>query len=700
MLKEFRNIHPDDDRLQNLEARVKVVYYDTSDEQTKKATLQWIAERNNLSWLHYQYDLSKGEETSTYPSVFDETQIGWEAIISDLKQKFSSLDHIAQERLLHDKVPVTPEQRLQLLTNLAYPDVDGLVPLVRDAMMPHGKINYSHQIANVINKLTLVQLDELMRLVPSIRNDDKFISVYINKLQPTSDVTYKSDKQQQRLYMESLLAFVRRFERHNAHKVTVLYHLLALSCADEVFDMELFREFVKVPKRRSYARAKFAGQAHVATNPVAVGLLPGVNEQVEKALVQKYLIQLARKDQDIFSFKPFLKRKWLYMLFAEAKLIYGQGNTEEYLALLKKGSGKPKEVKKTKGYKQHKKPEERISILLNRVEIEFAPTNPTYFGAKDVVKIDVDLKNIPTLIVKVFEINITNYYKDHQKAVTTDIDLDGLVPHSEQIYSYNDPPMRRERKSFVFPFLEKRGVFVIEFIGGGKSSRCIVRKGNLNAFCTLSPEGHVFEVFDENNNLVEDAAITTLRDSKLYIANDSCKVIVPYSTGGKSCSSHASNQQLLVVDQKDNFVSLCSYFHHLEEYELDAGIYVDREMLLPGKVAQVAVRATLYLNNVTVPLSTVKNSTLDITLVDSEGVESQVKFEKFALHSDKESIARFDVPTALQRVTVLLSVTTASNTLTQSANFSLNSIDTRKEIEEVLLRQDESGYHLFACGKT
>lgn len=109
------------------------------------------------------------------------------------------------------------------------------------------------------------------------------------------------------------------------------------------------------------------------------------------------------------------------------------------------GYGSPSPASYSLG-KQHKKPEERqlqstcnltnlqrIQILVSRVEIDFAPSNPRFFRSSDLVQIAVDLKNVQTLIVKVFEINIANYYKDNQVQVSTDIDLDGLVAHSEQV---------------------------------------------------------------------------------------------------------------------------------------------------------------------------------------------------------------------------------------------------------------------------
>ncbi|MEO1085902.1 MAG: hypothetical protein AAFY88_16815, partial [Acidobacteriota bacterium] len=39
--------------------------------------------------------------------------------------------------------------------------------------------------------------------------------------------------------------------------------------------------------------------------------------------------------------------------------------------------------------------------LKDRVDLEFARTNPTFFAAGDAVSLDVDVKNVDTLLVKV-----------------------------------------------------------------------------------------------------------------------------------------------------------------------------------------------------------------------------------------------------------------------------------------------------------
>jgi len=75
-----------------------------------------------------------------------------------------------------------------------------------------------------------------------------------------------------------------------------------------------------------------------------------------------------------------------------------------------------------------------------------------------------------SLIVKVFEINAQGYYRQHLREVDTDINLDGLVANEEKTHPYADSPLLRVTRKFEFPKLNKSGVYVIDFIGNGRSS--------------------------------------------------------------------------------------------------------------------------------------------------------------------------------------------------------------------------------------
>ncbi len=128
---------------------------------------------------------------------------------------------------------------------------------------------------------------------------------------------------------------------------------------------------------------------------------------------------------------------------------------------------------------------------------------------------------------KVFEINTYNYYRQHGRHVNTDIDLDGLVARDETVYRYDTPPQQRVKRRFSFPDLQGPGVWVVECIGNGMSSRAVIRKGMLSFLVRDSAAGQVFTVLDAANAPVEDAALFV--DGREYTADEDGTITVPFS---------------------------------------------------------------------------------------------------------------------------------------------------------------------------
>ncbi len=141
----------------------------------------------------------------------------------------------------------------------------------------------------------------------------------------------------------------------------------------------------------------------------------------------------------------------------------------------------------------------QFKALKERIDLDFVPTNPTRYSTYDPVTLEVDIKNVSTLIVKVFEINTQIFYRTNQREVDTDINLDGLVANVEQIHS---TPIRHF-VGFVASSssLNCRSPLVCHRLHrNGRSSRALVRKGDLKHLVRTSSAGHVFTILDEQIN--------------------------------------------------------------------------------------------------------------------------------------------------------------------------------------------------------
>ena len=139
---------------------------------------------------------------------------------------------------------------------------------------------------------------------------------------------------------------------------------------------------------------------------------------------------------DYEAFSEYLDDQYLKRQFATTKILAGVGGVEKWASMLA-----PNQYK----------------ALLDRVEIDFAPSNPEFFAADAPVSLELNLKNTNKLIVKVFEINTLNFYKKYKSEIDTDINLDGLTANHEKTYTYDSAPALRSRKKFEFPELKDRG---------------------------------------------------------------------------------------------------------------------------------------------------------------------------------------------------------------------------------------------------
>ena len=281
-------------------------------------------------------------------------------------------------------------------------------------------------------------------------------------------------------YLERLEAFVKRLPPvQNSLKANVLYQRLHVDRARGVYNKNRFMDYLKLPRNVHYVnrdylkRREFYGQqVNLGADFQAVTLLPPVGADEE--LVRDHLMQFLKDAENFKEYEDYIEHNYLKELFAETKMVNGIGDMEQWYSMLKP---------------------EKVRALKERVDLELLPTNPEFVG-DDPVTLAVAVKNVEKLIVKTFEVNTYNYYREKQEEISTAIDLDGLVANVEQTLTYDQIPMRRHIETFRFPHIKRPGVYVIELIGNGISSRALVRKGRLTFTQRLGSAGHVFTVFD------------------------------------------------------------------------------------------------------------------------------------------------------------------------------------------------------------
>ena len=535
----------------------------------------------------------------------------------------------------------------------------------------------SHQIHS---RLLLSQLDELLKLKPDLLNHNKFVNAYLTRLQPNDDVDWLHNTAQHKAYLERQWAFVSKLGPvHNSLKAHVLFHRLQLDRTQGVYDKDRFMTYIKLPRSVSYINPKYMVleqsrryPCNLNQNFQLITLLPAVGN--DEPLVRQYLHHFFLKETTYKPYQDYIDNTYLKHHLAETKIVNGLGDPEQWYSLL---------------------PPAMYQSLKQRIDLDFAATRKEIYAAGDEVTLDLYVKNVKTLIVNVYEINTYNYYRENLKQVNTNINLDGLVANKQQIFNYKEPALRRVKRNFKFPTINKPGVYVVDFIGNGKSSRVVVRKGQLRHLVRTGTAGQVFTILDESNELVPKATLWMAGTE--YKSSKNGRIIVPFSAQPKT--------QPIILSH-DGLSSLQNFSHQSENYALNAGIFVDRQSLLKRKKASVVIRSGLKLNGTHVTLSVLENIKLTISSVDHDGVSTSKEVSDFKLYEDRESVFEFQVPERLSKIqfTLTAQVQNASqnkkNTLTSAQSFTLNQIDRTEKVDDFHFAKIDGLYYIDLLGKT
>jgi hypothetical protein len=109
--------------------------------------------------------------------------------------------------------------------------------------------------------------------------------------------------------------------------------------------------------------------------------------------------------------------------------------------------------------------------MREEVELKFTETNPSMYLPDQPVVLQVRVKNVPKLHLKVFKVNTRNFFKQNPSVakVSRDINVDGLVPNLETTLEYTQPPMVQHRENLEMRQLNERGVYICELTGNGVS---------------------------------------------------------------------------------------------------------------------------------------------------------------------------------------------------------------------------------------
>lgn len=534
------------------------------------------------------------------------------------------------------------------------------------------------------HRLTIAQLEELASKRKELRTQATWVDAMLTRHRPPSWVDLRFDRDERTAFLDRIWPFVSTLApSFNTLKAEVLLHQLELGRSRGVYDRSRFLAYIELPRNASWVArdwlARHSADQLVRPNVYALrasGLEPSTQDD---ALVRDFLAHFLRTE-DGSAFRQRISSEVIDEVLATTRLLNGDPEPERWAKVL--GTS-------------------RLTALRDRVDIELAPQNRVTFAADDDVTLEVDVKNVKELEVKVFRINTLAYFQSKNAEVDTSLDLDGMVPSGaeQKLRFENVPPMRRTREKIALPACKRPGTYIVELIGNGRSSRALIRKGSLRHVVRTGSAGLVVRVMDENGTLLPDARIW-LSGRELSPREDGLGISIPFSTRPGATPIllvHGEVAQRAVLD------------HPAEVVQLRAGFHLERESLVANQIARVVCRPSLTIAGAPASVTLIEEPSLDITVTDLAGTSSS-KTQPVTLTDNQDAAFDINIPDGITYITVNLRgrvrVMSTQQTVDVSdgAGAAVNLIHTSEETKTLHLARvgDAAGarYVLNVLGKT
>ena len=638
-----------------------------------RATLEYLQREFGIQVSHPSPQRDEAAElpTSLAPNVFD-----WDAIVDSMMQVQGGIRHIEDALLPHVLSKVTNIQDLRIwISRIRRSDVPKLVDRLAEELLAQDSQGFGW--APIHRELTVVQLQTLREKIPSLAQSGAFVHELVRRTRPSDDQSIQ-DPETRRAHLAKLEELVVGLpEVHNSLIAAVLYQRLALDEKIGVMDRERFLRYLQLPSHRPICAPEFMrrneGRPHVdfsANFPVDATLRP-IGDDVP--LVARYLEHFFQADKDYNEFAKYLNSDYLRKIFAMTKILYGIGDIKAYYLQL--GAEEQRE-------------------LASRIEVKFLPTNASFYRPTDRVRVELELKNTPELLVRIYRLNARNILRRQSTPISTAIDLDGVVANMERRFEYGQKSDRRHRESIELPELEGTGVWVVECLAGGQRSRALIQKGHLQTIQTTSYAGHLIKIVNADGAPVPTAKV--MLGEREFSPDESGVILIPYDDATRLKS-------IVLVDE--NFAVMEQFNHLGESNELRASFLVEPQSILSGSRSAIVVRPRLLSHGRPIPLDELKEVELAVTTTDIEGIASTQVFSNLKLTEANELVQSFLVPPRLWTLEwtlrgKLLSLRTNSDQLLEAKHrVSVNEIAKTGHVHDFYLSRTEQGYSLELRGR-
>ncbi len=606
--------------LQRIEDRQHLLTYQRSPDRS----IEYLRNRLNIQLEH---PAPSAAGARLYPSVFDNLAIDDNRLMDEV-----SPDQLTREglrryaaRVLADAIVIDPAQFAGLLNRVDGPWLPNLASLVIKELQNGNPDDRTFGDREAHKWLTLDELKSVAKTIPRIAASDAMVSHVLSRLRPTADEDMRQQPHVRSAYLERVDTYASTLpEAFVSLQAAILYQRLLSDLATNEFNRERFIRYLKLPRSSELVpETAIQGKRIVAQlsqdfNDLA--MVPAVGD--EQPMIRAYLEHFFKDADSPKAFEGMLKPDYLRRVFAETKLLVGVEPAERWYEMLD--------------------PSQR-QLVRDRVELTLAPTNPRVHSPDRPTTLQLDLKRVEKLVVRIYRIHTHSYYRTRTNPIDTDIDLDGLVPTSERQLEFSLAPSRRHRETIELPEIEGRGLWIVDLLGGGLRARAMVRRGELQYTITQSAGGQRVIAFDENRRALPNA--TLIASSQQFKADENGIINLPPS-------DQATVRTAIL---QDNDLATPVALPTLEEsYSLQAAMFVDRQQLISGRQAELVVRPRLLMSGKAIDPTLLENAVVTVTATDLDGIATTKRFDPIDLHQANEIGLPVRVPPRLANLTAIL----------------------------------------------
>ena len=540
---------------------------------------------------------------------------------------------------------------------------------------------YSINLNQFCNSLTSEQLEYLSEHISSQYFDKNELIFQIISKKFYSKLTPTLSNQDKYNVLLQIHDFVEaRGSKFNSFKASIELELLEKGVLLDKYDYDLFLKYLNNPSSANYIYKLTKEKQKVLSTQKQYKIwrdnkFPKENEVVSSHLRNFFLT----KNLSLETFTPYFDANYLKNEFFKAKIYKGE-ESEEMIKFF--GSSE-------------------YENIIKETKITLCSHNKTSFEINEPVMLDLDLKNIQTLFIKIFEINAENYYYSRKAPIDNTISLEGLITTHESTYSFNLKPQKLIRKQFELTEIPlKRGFYIIEFIGNGYSSRAIIKKGRLNLVTRSTTVGKMLFILNEKSEICKsEKSGVWFKDIFYKSDSQTGHITIPYM-------KQTYSEPCIIVHE--DFAELSQLEVTEEKYQLKGAFCINHESIMIGNTAKVLFRPYLYINGRETNVENLKNSIITVKLTKIENDASipiTHTFDKFNATREKEIEVDIQIPPKLVSIELIFEadIKNRSKDKTETLKLSdlivLDSHNEDKHFAKLFLRKISDDYVVSFLGK-